>query len=428
MCPILKKLSTKLQPFHEVIQIKDEILASKKKNDIRVLKHLLSYLEYQFGEKVEAIDYRERADGERISNWKVEIEILHYICVRLAKFYSANDLLVSRDEKSLPFMERSLSLLNPWLIQLDLDASNRIDNRNNDQMNFILHKLFYVEQNMAALTINSQQLDIAEGHCQRCLAYSRRYGLEGETKTTNIFKALRTYCNLWEMRSDYSGALSFAEEAYNLVVEAYDCVHPQVQEAAGVLIDILIRKGDLFDAERFAQVTYGNLRDKKNGIDQESEEMAVGAYNLANVIHRQEGDLIKAEELARESLRIRTLAHGSNHSVDLCCNLLATILEAQGKFGDETRESYERSLAISIRNEGPDGLNTAAGNFSIGAFYHHLANIQPTVDLKFAQLLLAKSHFVEALRIRSKIYGPTHPSTAYVSSKLTTVLRELLQI
>jgi hypothetical protein len=212
MCPILKKLSTKLQPFHEVIQIKDEILASKKKNDIRVLKHLLSYLEYQFGEKVEAIDYRERADGERISNWKVEIEILHYICVRLAKFYSANDLLVSRDEKSLPFMERSLSLLNPWLIQLDLDASNRIDGCNDHQMNCILHKLFCVEQNMAALTINSQQFDIAEGHCQRCLAYSRRYGSEGEEKTTHILKALEINCCLRQMQTDYSGAVILLEK------------------------------------------------------------------------------------------------------------------------------------------------------------------------------------------------------------------------
>jgi hypothetical protein len=44
------------------------------------------------------------------------------------------------------------------------------------------------------------------------------------------------------------------------------------------------------------------LRDKKNGIDQESEAVADGAYNLADVIFRQDGDLIKAEELARESL------------------------------------------------------------------------------------------------------------------------------
>jgi hypothetical protein len=104
-----------------------------------------------------------------------------------------------------------------------------------------------------------------------------------------------------------------------------------VQEAAGILIRILIRKGDLFDAERYAQVTYGNLCDKKNGIDQESEVVVMGAYNLALVIYRQKGDLIKvkAEDLARESLRIRTLLYGSDHhKVGNCCELLAYILVA----------------------------------------------------------------------------------------------------
>jgi tetratricopeptide (TPR) repeat protein len=276
------------------------------------------------------------------------------------------------------------------------------------------------------VTTNSHQLDIAEGHCQRCLAYAKRYGLEGETKTTNIFTALRTYSYLRQKQRDHSGAVIFAEEAYNLVVEAYDCVHPQVQEAAGVLIDILISKGDLYDAERYAQVTYGNLRDKKNRMDQEGEEMATGAYNLANVIQWQKGELIEAEELARESLRIRTLIHDVN--VGLSCNLLAGILQARGKFGDETRGLFEHYLVLSIRNEGPDGHNTAIGNLNIGLLYQQVASIQLTDDSKRTQLLLAKSHFTEAIRIRSKIDGPTHPSTINVSSLLADVLEDLSYI
>jgi hypothetical protein len=110
---------------------------------------------------------------------------------------------------------------------------------------------------MAGVTINRNQLDVAEGHCQRCLAYSRRYGLEGEKKITDILAALMTYCTLRERRTDYSGAVAFAEEAYNLVVETYDPSHSQVsqeQEAAGVLIEVLIAKGDLFDAERYGKL------------------------------------------------------------------------------------------------------------------------------------------------------------------------------
>jgi hypothetical protein len=45
-----------------------------------------------------------------------------------------------------------------------------------------------------------------------------------------------------------------------------------------MLIECLIHKGDLVNAERFAQQTYENLRDRKNGIDQEGEEVAKGSY------------------------------------------------------------------------------------------------------------------------------------------------------
>jgi hypothetical protein len=135
-------------------------------------------------------------------------------------------------------------------------------------------------------------------------------------------------------------------------------------------------KGGLFNAERYAQVSYGNLRDKKNGIDQESEAVALGAYNLADMIYRQKGDWIKAEELARESLRIISLIDYCNqYSVGRTCFLLSNILRGQGELGDETRGLYERCLSIFISVEGPDGPNTASGNFNFGLFYWQLAGV-----------------------------------------------------
>jgi tetratricopeptide (TPR) repeat protein len=209
-------------------------------------------------------------------------------------------------------------------------------------------------------------------------------------------------------------------------VEAYDPVHPQVQEAVGILIDILNEKGNLFDAERYAQDTYGNLRDKKNGINQESESVAAGAYNLADVIFQQKGDLIKAEELARESLRIRSLIHDKNYqNIGQSCSQVANVLMAQGKLGDETRGLFEHFLAISFRNSGLDGPNTATGNYHLGSYHAHQ---ETTVDVKQTrqtQLLLAKSYFEEALRIFLKIYGPTHPHTVAAASQLAIVSREL---
>jgi hypothetical protein len=115
-------------------------------------------------------------------------------------------------------------LLNPWVIKLDSDARNGIDSLNEDQIHFSMQHLYYTEQSMAAITMHRRQFDLAEGHCQRCLTYSRKYGLEGEKKITMIFTASKLFCHLRNFQCNYSGALSFAEECYNLVVEACDPV------------------------------------------------------------------------------------------------------------------------------------------------------------------------------------------------------------
>jgi tetratricopeptide (TPR) repeat protein len=281
---------------------------------------------------------------------------------------------------------------------------------------------------MATLAMNRNQYDVAERHSHRCLVNSRRFRIEGEEKTTAIFGALFLHVKLRQRQGDLSGAVTFAEEAYNLVVDVYDPVHPQVQEAASWLIDSLIQQGDFSNAERFAEQTYLNLRDIKNGMDQEGEQVAQGAYFLSDVICRQDdGDLIKAEGLARESLRIRTQLPYS-HSVGLSCFLLARLLSKQKKFGDDTKELFERSLAIFIRNEGPDGINTAGANIATGYFHYNFAMIQSTISTKRTQLQLAKSYSEEAIRIESKIHNPTHPNRVGAASLLSEVLRELSKV
>jgi hypothetical protein len=110
---------------------------------------------------------------------------------------------------------------------------------------------------------------------------------------------------------------------------------------------------------------------------------------------------------------------------------LATVLTRQtrqGKLGDETEGLYKRSLAISIRNEGPDGSNTAIGNKHLGLFHYRLAYEQVTVDLQQMQLLLAKSYFEEEIRIYLKIFGPTHLESVQAASNVADISRELSEI
>jgi tetratricopeptide (TPR) repeat protein len=425
----LKKLPNKLQSYDGAVRIIVEILASNKGNEERVLEYLLSYADNQFGQQVEGRDYRERTDGQRIANWDVDISILIKIITKMLHIH-LNNLSYSpiiRDNKMFPHLERSLNILKPWMVIMDSDASNQSYSLNSGQIDCLLKLSFQIEQSMAWITMNRNQFDVAEGHSHRCLANARRLRVEGEDKVTSIMTDLGACVGVQQRQGNYSGAVPFAEEAYNVVVIAYDCVHPQVQQAAGMLIECLIHNGDLVDAGRFAQQTYENLRDRKNGMNQEGEEVANGSYNLADVIYRQKGDLLKAEELAREALLIREKLNIDNESAN-CCHLLARILQSQGKFEDETQGLFEHSLAIYIRNEGPDGVNTAMASISTGLYHYQLAKIQPTVDTKRKYLLISKLYIEEALRIRTKIYGPTHPNTIEAVSILSDVISALSRL
>jgi hypothetical protein len=146
-----------------------------------------------------------------------------------------------------------------------------------------------------------------------------------------------------------------------------------VQKAASTLIECLTHKGDLFDAERFAQPTFDSLKDPANGLDQNSEEVAIEYYQLGNVIHEQNGDLVKAERLIGESLRIRNLVHGSDSlEVGHSTGILATILGSQNKGQSETKELLEGCLTIDIKYYGSDGGNTAVSYNNFGYFYYKL--------------------------------------------------------
>lgn len=71
---ILKKFSVQLQSYCHVVEIIEELnrVPQNYKSE-RFLKHMLLYAEKQFGDRVPEKWYRER-NGERITNWDVEIE------------------------------------------------------------------------------------------------------------------------------------------------------------------------------------------------------------------------------------------------------------------------------------------------------------------------------------------------------------------
>jgi tetratricopeptide (TPR) repeat protein len=443
ICQSLKKLPHQLQPYLEVVRVVKETpieTPEKTKLYIRFVKHLISYAEHQFGDRVPGKAYREREDGECINNWKVEIEVLIPIYIELTTIYWEDISLgkVVRANLIVSYNEKIFDLLRPWSANcLDLNSispwSAYLDK---DQINQMLVLLSETERSTATMQYHINHFDLAENHCQRAVAFAKLYD-RTEKNTVLLPEALKRFCDIRIAQGNYADAVSFAEEAYNLVAIAYNPVHPEVQRAAGTLIECLIYKGALYDAERFSQMILDSLKDPMNGLDQDSEEVAKGHYHLAHVINDQilnkqqgEGDVAKAEMLARESLRIRAQLFGNDHpSIGISSALLANILQAQFNFGNETKELFERSLAINMKHCGPDELNTASSFINIGTLYYLRATLPQTsdtrrsVDTRKEHLRISISTYKEALRIFTKTLGPDNPRTLVISSNLEFMSR-----
>jgi hypothetical protein len=178
ICKILKKLSDGFQPYHEVSRVIDEILDEMPENKelgIRILGHLISYAERQFGNRILGKAYRERNSGERIDNWGVEIKILVRIYDDLISIYKDDESLttIGTDDLILPYYEKMLNLLKPWSEVVNLDNTSRTVSLDKDQMNHILMTFSLCERNMASIYTRRSNFNLAEKYCQRALANAR---------------------------------------------------------------------------------------------------------------------------------------------------------------------------------------------------------------------------------------------------------------
>jgi hypothetical protein len=98
----------------------------------------------------------------------------------------------------------------------------------------------------------------------------------------------------------------------------------------------------------------------------------------------------------------------------------------QGKLGDETKKLYEHCLAICRMNEGPDGINTVIGNNQLGNF-HLKVGTKYKMDTipRNEHLCLARTYFMEAKRVWTKIRGPGNNNTEECSFALSVIARDL---
>jgi hypothetical protein len=107
---------------------------------------------------------------------------------------------------------------------------------------------------------------------------------------------------------------------------------------------------------------------------------------------------------------------------------VAKILLFQENFGIETKELYERSLAIFTENEGPYGANTTMAMKNMASFYLQFADEQTTIGGKRKQLLLARSFLEKLIRNRLRYCGPIHEKSVSTDKVMAIVVNRLSDI
>jgi hypothetical protein len=103
------------------------------------------------------------------------------------------------------------------------------------------------EHVIGTVLINRNKFELAESYCQQSLPRARLCEGTEEDMADIICNVLRAIYDITANQGNFVDTLPFAEEAYNIYAIAYNPVHSMVQEAAGMLIDCLVHKGDLYN-------------------------------------------------------------------------------------------------------------------------------------------------------------------------------------
>lgn len=399
---------------------------------IRIMIHTLSFARHHFGDRIIGKSYHESVNGDRINNWRVEIEIIEKCSFAIGDRYEVLHThgklsLDSYRNVAFSYYQECLVILEPWRLQLDLQESDRVDHLNEVLIGHLFFLLSSREDVLGEINTKFVKFIIADGHCQRALAFAKRMTL-GEKRTTCLFEALETFGCLRSCETRIKEARLIYEECYNLVAEEYHPTHSQVLEAAGHLIKNLCVEGEFVLAERYARVTYQSLTCPSNGHELEGSAVADGADRLSQCIlyllERGGPESVgfkieEAEILARKASRITETIFGSfDERLSVKLANLANVLGFRGDIENEAIFLYERCLSIRTYIGGKDDPNLMELFNHMAMYYRKNARSMSLDKSKEEQLLKAKYYYRESYRICKKLYGPTHPDTIISRSQL----------
>lgn len=259
MCHLIKLMIDVPLPFIDVYLVVQKVLkkaeAQKaklgRKRCVKLLEHAATFAEQQYGKRITGNRVDENNTGDHVDNWQVEINSLLEISTHLGQFILfCDDGDESEDswKFAIFYLQKSLALLNPWMLQINLTETERIDVLTEEMI-----ELSTTERYLSCNYMKLNDWENAQHHMQQYILFAKKLK-EGKTKIESVCNALNGLSIIYSKIDKLDEAKALREEAYMYASEAYDPEHPLVLEAGGQLIEVLVLTEDFYDAERFSRI------------------------------------------------------------------------------------------------------------------------------------------------------------------------------
>lgn len=353
---------------------------------ISTIKKLLSFLDHQYGVQVEGTQYSRRGNGDRIDSslllsYRLLIARLHDGDGKLFYAMEARNMAEHRDKS----LESTLQILSES------------------------------EKLICSAHTQNEQYELAEQHIEQSLIFARL--MKGEDRIPTESQAVDAFATLRCKQERVPEANSLWEQSYILVSEAYGPVHPDVQEAALVLISSLVQSGNLSLAEDYCRMNYENLIDPKlrSSEEQENYQVCLGRMQLAEIwLKKTDEDMAseaavalaeEAEDMMRKSCVMAERLYELDPDVQIHhWQLFCRILIKRGKYNDEGRAVLEKLMALYLKHPTDEAYDHIVYILARSSTYHQdTGDAMPLGDARDREIKLADRYMHQFRQIRQTL-------------------------
>jgi hypothetical protein len=126
-------------------QTEEQIAELGCKSYVRMIQHTAKFAEFQSGKRIPGEAAYKRDNGSSIYNWDVDIRVLYEIYSKLGDHSLKKDAC---QKSIILYFKKVLAVLEPWRIQIDANAAERIDYLDEEKIDDLLGKLSWTEDRL----------------------------------------------------------------------------------------------------------------------------------------------------------------------------------------------------------------------------------------------------------------------------------------